>query len=262
MNLSFYSAAIGASMQMKHMDVTGNNISHVNTYGYKAEVSGFANLMYGYFEGAEEEMSFRGAGTMLVQAPTNHTTGTLVGTDHSLDFAISGDGYFAVYDPATEEITFTRDGSFVLSETTLDQAVNTNENEDDPVLEGDITDKAWRLGDNSGRFVIDQAGNFIDIDPSASMLDHTPESLNIGVFDFAIKDGLLRNGPSGFINVEKNGDVQVGTGEVIQGYLESSNVDLAKEMTKMIEAQRLYSYALKMVTTSDEIETTINGLPS
>ena len=54
----------------------------------------------------------------------------------------------------------------------------------------------------------------------------------------------------------------MGTGKVRRGYLEVSNVDLAQELVKVIESQRAYSYALKMVQTSDEIEQTINGLPN
>ena len=48
--------------------------------------------------------------------------------------------------------------------------------------------------------------------------------------------------------------------EVRQGYLESSNVDLASEMGKVIEAQRTHSYVLRMMQTADEIETTVNNL--
>lgn len=233
-------------MQMKHMDVQANNIANVNTYGYKSQVAGFSNLMYGYFLGAEEEMSYRGAGTNLIQTSTDYSDAALMGTGMTFDFAISGDGFFGLFDPSTEEVTFTRNGSFAMAETTYDEATGT---------------MGWRLSDNSGRFVLDQDGNFIDIDPDADMLTHTPESLNLGVFDFVIRDGIVRDGANGFVNIEKNGAIQIGTGTITQGYLEASNVDLAKELTKVIEAQRLYTYALKMVTTSDEIETTINGLP-
>lgn len=246
MNLSFYTAVNGAAMQMKHMDVQAHNISNVNTYGYKADVAGFANLMYGYFLGADEEMSYRGSGTVLVETSINYAQGSFFGTDRTFDFAIDGDGFFALYDPLTEEITFTRDGSFAMSESTLDGDGNT----------------AWRLGDNNGRFVINQEGNFIELDPELQMVEHTVDTLNIGVFDFNIRDGILRNGPSGYLNIEKNGDIQLGTGQVIQGYVEQSNVDLAKEMTKVIEAQRMYSYATKMIVTADEVEQTINGLKS
>ena len=63
-----------------------------------------------------------------------------------------------------------------------------------------------------------------------------------------------------FSAIEKNGDLYMGTGTVKRGVLERSNVDLAQELVKVIESQRAYSFCLKMVTTSDEIETTINGL--
>ena len=59
---------------------------------------------------------------------------------------------------------------------------------------------------------------------------------------------------------DKNGAVWMSTAKVQRGYLESSNADLATELTGVIEAQRSYSYALKMVTTADDVETTINNL--
>jgi len=52
----------------------------------------------------------------------------------------------------------------------------------------------------------------------------------------------------------------MGQGKLVKGYLERSNTDLAHEMVKVIESQRSFSYALKMIQTSDEIETTVNGL--
>ena len=92
-------------------------------------------------------------------------------------------------------------------------------------------------------------------------MEHSNEvTSEIGVFDYAIMDGMLHANGSRFLPKDKNGDLYWGTGRVEQGVLEISNVDLAHEMVKVIEAQRAYSYALRMVQTSDEIETTINGL--
>jgi flagellar basal-body rod protein FlgG len=65
-----------------------------------------------------------------------------------------------------------------------------------------------------------------------------------------------------FLAADKDGGLRYGTGTLIQGKLEMSNTDLAEEITKVIEAQRAYGMALKMVTTSDEIESTINSLRS
>ena len=113
----------------------------------------------------------------------------------------------------------------------------------------------WRLSDNEGRCVLDSMGNFIIIDP-----DDRKADLDVGVFDYRIYDGMLHADSGRFSPIDKNGDLYLGTGKVIRGYLELSNVDLAQEMVKVIESQRAYSYALRMVQTSDEIEQTINGL--
>jgi len=67
-------------------------------------------------------------------------------------------------------------------------------------------------------------------------------------------------GDNRFQPVDKNGQVMLGEGKVIQGVLEASGTDLAYELAKVIESQRSFSYMLRMVTTSDEIETTVNNL--
>ena len=88
----------------------------------------------------------------------------------------------------------------------------------------------------------------------------TVSSQDIGVFDFGNYDGMEHVQGTEFLPIEKNGDLYYGTGELKQFYLEGSNVDIAESMTKLIEAQRAYSMALKMLQTSDEIENTINNL--
>ena len=82
----------------------------------------------------------------------------------------------------------------------------------------------------------------------------------VGVFTIQYLDGLQHVGSGRFVTTEKNGAVWMSPSEVRQGYLESSNVDLASEMGKVIEAQRTYSYVVRMMQTADEIETTVNNL--
>ena len=84
--------------------------------------------------------------------------------------------------------------------------------------------------------------------------------LPIGIFDFQNHDGMLSEGLSGFIPLEKNGQVTLGEGKLVQGYLELSNTDYAYEMTKVIETQRTFQYNIRMIQTSDEITTTVNNL--
>ena len=92
--------------------------------------------------------------------------------------------------------------------------------------------------------------------------DDRDAELDVGVYDYMIYDGMLHADSGRFLPIDKNGDLYLGTGKVRRGYLEMSNVDLAQELVKVIESQRAYGYALKMVQTSDEIEQTINGLPN
>lgn len=259
MNMSFYTGAVGAYMQNQRMNVQANNIANVNNYGYKAERATFHHLMYGNVRGIDDDQLPRGSGTKMVKASIDYSCAGFAETGRTFDFAIEGDGFFALYDPTTEELSFTRDGAFMMARFLVPPDEDA-EPEIDPVtgeeLEPQPTEE-WRLSDNEGRCVLDRNGNFIVIDPQDRKAD-----LDIGVFDYRIYDGMLHADSGRFTPIEKNGDLYLGTGTVRRGYLERSNVDLAQEMTKVIESQRAYSYALKMVQTTDEIEQTINGLPN
>lgn len=238
----FYSAVVGAQQQMYRMDVQGNNISNVNTNGFKAQVPSFQALMYRMQEGAEGSQLPRGSGAYMSGTATNWDKGTIQETGRDLDYAIIGEGFFALYDPGTGEVSFTRDGAFTLSSFQVD----------DPDAEGGVG-HAYYLSDGEGRQVLNQSGYPILVtDPS--------EELPVGVFTIQYQDGLQRDGSSRFLMGDKNGVVWVSDSEARRGMLEQSNTDLATELSQVIEAQRSYSYVLKMVQTADEVESTINGL--
>ena len=78
--------------------------------------------------------------------------------------------------------------------------------------------------------------------------------------DVAFLYGMQQADSSRLLATDLNGQLYLGTGEVKQGLLEMSNTDLTQEFIKVIESQRAFSYALKMVITSDEIESTFNSL--
>lgn len=259
MNMSFYTGAVGAYMQNQRMSVQANNIANVNNYGYRAERATFHHLMYSNVTGINDERLPKGSGTKMVKASVDYESSGYADTGRTFDFAIAGDGFFALYNPSNGEISFTRDGAFMMARFEVPPAEDA-EPEVDPdtgeelPLENTIE---WRLSDNEGRCVLDPDGNFIIIDP-----DNRKADLNIGVFDYRIYDGMLHADSGRFTPIEKNGDLYLGTGTVKRGYLEMSNVDLSQELVKVIESQRAYSYALRMVQTTDEIEQTINGLPN
>ena len=246
MNHSFFIGATAAYQQDKRMGIHGNNIANVNTYGFKAERSRFTQLMYADLPVASGGNDETGAGTALLTSATNHAAGNAAHTERDLDFMIQGDGYFGVADLATGEVTYTRCGAF--SKSRLVQPTGEIDEYGRPVLE-----ERWYLSDGKERFVMGESGGMIEI------VNNEP-SEKIGVFDFLNYDGMRHVEDTRFVPADKNGGLRRGTGEVVSGYLEISNVDLAEELTKVIESQRAYGMALKLVQASDEIETTINGL--
>ena len=257
MNISFYTASVGAQQQQDRLDVHANNIANVNNYGFRAKIPSFSQLMTGPVVGIEDDLA-RGVGSRLEDAQTDFRNAGITGTERSLDYAIEGNGFFALLDPTTGEISYTRDGSFTLSEF-LDNEEVTREAEDGTLLTAQEPVTHWYLSDGLGRFVLGTNGARIEVEAQYAESARVPE-LPVGVFDFQNHDGMRSMGDNRIIPIDKNGQVGIGTGKPVQGYLELSNADLANEMAKVIESQRSFQYMLRMVTTSDEIETTVNNL--
>ena len=257
MNQSFYTGATGAHQQMRRMNVLGNNIANINTYGYKAQRGRFAALMYeNPPRSIDREPVYFGVGTALWQIDTDFNSGILADTGRKQDYAIAGEGFFAVVDLTTDEVTLTRNGAFCISELMRP----TNEVGEDGQLVLDefgqpLTERIYYLSDNEGRFVLSENGGMIEVDP-----EERNEAQPVGVFDYLNYNGMERLYDTRFRAVAKNGGMRRASGVAMQGMLETSNADLAEEYTKIIETQRAYGMALKMVQASDEIETTINGL--
>ncbi len=170
MNQSFYIGAVGAQMQLRRLNIIGDNIANLNTIGFKADRSDFAALMYQNHRGIEEELPM-GVGTRLLMTSTNFSQGPVVDNQRSLDYMIEGDGFFALVDMATGEVSYTRKGAFTMSE----RLVDTGEVDEDGQP---IQESVYCLGDGMGRFVLSEQGGLIEVtDPT--------EKLPIGIFDYA-----------------------------------------------------------------------------
>ena len=245
MNMSFYTATVGAQQQQDRLDVHANNVANVNTYGFRARIPAFSSLMTGPLKGIEEDLP-RGVGARLEDAEMDLRPGPYNETNRVLDFAIEGEGFFALMDPGSGDISYTRDGSFTMMEVTL-------------AVEGSETgETVWRLSDGNGRYVLGTNGQPVDVPSGTTEL--LGYDFSVGVFDFINRNGMQSLSENRLVPVEKNGDVIVGRGKVIQGVLELSNADFANEIAKVIESQRSFQYLIRMITTSDEIETTVNNL--
>ena len=236
MNYSLYSAMTGAQTQQKRMDVIANNLSNLSTTGFKSRQGAFSELIYQNMNAAEGEDTrlLRGAGARMVKADSDFSQGVVTPTGMDLDYAIDGDGFFALYDPLTEEISYTRNGHFSLSEQ---------------------VDGSFMLVSDTGKWVLNSQGQ-------PNNMRSAEDDYDIGVYIFEQKNGMLNVGQSEFVPVEKNGQPIVSQDKegLLQGYLENSNVDFERELVHMIESQRVYQMNLQMVKTTDEVTNTINAL--
>lgn len=279
MNQSFFIGALGAHQQQKSLNVTSSNIANVNTQGFKGAEGRFTALMYDNLRAIEEDTVESGVGTAVWTTDTNFAPGGTADTGRPQDYMIEGDGFFALENMVTGEISYTRAGSFVWA-SRMEETGEVDENGQP------VTAQVFYLTDGEGRFVLDYNWNHIP------MGEDRDAKQPIGIFDFANYNGMDHEDGTRFLSVDKNGGVyridgngsplavdangqvippegtedyrqwmaEISGSKLRQGMLEMSNVDLAKEMVDVIEAQRAYSMALKMMTTSDEIETTINNL--
>ncbi len=232
---SFYTAFQGAGAHQARLDVTANNIANVNTHGFQASKAGFSELLYQNMNkpAGEESSLYVGSGLKLEKTDTSFRPGALMQTEGKYDYAISGEGLFALQDPRTGQVAYTRDGSF--------QAVLQE-------------DGGYLLSSSDGRRVLSRDGAPITW---AAGEENTRE---VGVFTFRNPHAMTRQ--HGNLLLPAAGDIAtpMETPCVKQGLLEGSNVELAQEFANLIETQRVYSMNLRMLQTCDEIEQTIQSL--
>ena len=235
MNASFYSGARGMITEQDKLNVISNNIANVNTVGFKAKSSIFMDLMY--YNMHSQERVTTGTGVRKQHTNTDYSSnGVTEERGDGLNFAIvDQDGFFMLRDQVTNEVTYTRAGNFSVSL---------------------HNDGYFYLLSDAQKYVLDANGNPIRY--MNGELTGQP-----GVVTFANTNGMLSVGSTEFRPVAKNGNpILVNGANVLRNYLELSNTDMAQEMSDTVVASRAYTYALKMVQTSDEIEQTINGLRS
>ncbi|MCI8549974.1 MAG: flagellar hook-basal body complex protein [Lachnospiraceae bacterium] len=245
MNKSFYVGAIGAAQTTKRFSVIANNLANTNNNGFKPKKVAFSELIEYNVKEPEEAVTDlqAGAGTKLARTYTSFEVGAFQQTNSELDYAIARrNTFFAVQDPESGDVSYTRDGHF---------------------HRGEMADGFYLMTD-SEKYVLDSNGQPIRTDALEG----------VGTEDNIQRIGLVTfQYPSRLMSVEANeyvpsdagaGAIRLGEAEratsLLSGTLEASDTDMAEEFSHVIEAQRAFSYALRMVTTSDEIMGTINSL--
>lgn len=228
---AFYTAAVGVNQVQKNMDVIANNVANSSTDGFKAGKGTFADLLYTNIQASETDTKLKaGHGVKLQKVDTLHTDGGLKSTESPLDFAIVGDGFFAI--ETTEGTKYTRAGSFHLS----------------------VEDDQLFVVNGSGGYLLDANGDRVTVENAESDID-------IAVWKFPNNGGLLIEGGLYFNQTERSGEPELGEdAKVVRKFLERSNVDMAQTMADMIQIQRAFQFNSKMVQTADEIMQTVNAL--
>ncbi|MCM3612000.1 flagellar hook-basal body complex protein [Planococcus sp. MERTA32b] len=244
---SMYAGVSGMKGFQTKLDVIGNNISNVNTIGYKKSTINFQDLLSQNMSGGGANPMQVGLGSSTGAINVNHNAGSSMTTGVGTDLTIMGDGFFIVQEPGTDNEYLTRAGNFTVTS------------------EGNLVTA-------QGYQVLDDAGEPIDLSDFASFsIGRTGEitgknlagedldAINIGVFAPTNPGGLTKFGGSLYQMTEgAGGEIAYNTAgdsnsQIASGMLEMSNVDLTEEFTEMIIAQRGFQANSRTITTSDEI---------
>ena len=256
---SLWTAASGMAAQQLNMDVIANNLSNVNTAGFKKSRSDFEDLLYQNLKSPGAETSSGGQiptgmqvgmGTRPVSVQKIFSQGEYVQTKNELDIAIEGKGFFRVLSNGEE--MYMRSGSFKLdSEGYLVTA------------QGDRLQPEFSLPANTVAFNIDRGGNMVGMEADGQTVT---ASAQLMLYSFVNPAGLPSVGGNLFRPTEASGDAVEGNpgvdgmGTVAQGFLEMSNVDVVEEMVNMIAGQRAYEIAAKSIKAADDMMQIANNI--
>lgn len=239
-----YTAASGMMLQMARQDVVANNLANVNTSGFKKNVAvakAFPEMLISRLGECKENKEGQliakkpivigglGTGACVSGIYTDFDNSNLKKTENPADLALAGEGYFVIDTPEGQR--FTRSGEFKINSEGL-----LTSNQGYPVL--DSNDSPINI---EGEFAVDSQGN-INVNGE-----------NIGRFkivNFENLQLLERLGNSLLISPEAA--VEVEKPEILQGYIELSNVNAVKEMVTLINVVRAYEALQKMVQAEDD----------
>jgi len=254
-------AATGMLAQQLNVEVISNNIANLNTTAFKRQRPEFQDLLYQDQRPVGAQSSDTGTivpvgvqvGSGVKAAAVYRITqqGNLLTTDNPLDVAIQGRGYFQIQEP-DGTTAYTRAGSFQLSPT--GEIVT---------ADGFVVDPGITLPNNTVAVTINPSGQVL-----ASIAGQaTPQT--VGQFQLAafpneagleqLGGNLLRETPaSGSPTTGNPGST--GFGQLQQGFLETSNVNVVSEITNLITAQRAYEMNSKVIQTADAMSATLTTI--
>ncbi len=249
---ALYTSATGMKAHQFLLDVISNNLANVNTTGFKRVQVNFQDLLYDKFvpAGSESATGIQaptglevGSGVRVVATNKVFTQGVAENTGRTLDWAIQGTGFFQITHP-DGTIVYTRDGTFQLNST--GEIVNSEGLKLEPSTTVPSTAVSITMG--SDGTISTQAA-----DGSTTAIG------TINLASFPNPAGLESIGKNLYRETTASGTPTTGTpgqngmGSILQGFRESSNVEVVTELVNLIVAQRAYETSAKAIKASDDM---------
>ena len=254
-------AATGMVAQQRNVEVVSNNLANMNTTAYQRRRTEFHDLLYQNLRRVGTTSSDAGTivplgvqmglGVKLAAVYRIHEQGNLSATDNTFDLAIQGKGFFQVQLP-NGGTAYTRDGTFQLN------------------AQGQlVTHNGFTMLPN-----ITVPPNAIDVTINASgevlaKIENQVALSNVGqiqVATFPNDAGLEAIGDNLYLESPASGSATLGVpgaigfGNILQGFLETSNVNAVEEISNLISAQRAYEMNSKVIQTSDDMMGTLTQM--
>ena len=247
-----YTAYTGMVNEQKRLDVLSNNLANADTNGYKKEGTTsqtFADELAIKIKdtsnyGLPKRLGGMSMGVHIGETYTDYSTGSLKVTDGNTDFAIDGDGFFAISytDKAgNTSVKNTRDGAFTVNR---DGYLVTKDG--DYVL--NMNDA--RNGNAAGRIQVDP-NQELTVDEFGNITQGGQTVGNIGYVDFEDYNYLEKYGEN-LYDLADGGTVIASDAQIEQGVIEGSNVNVVSEMVNMITISRAYQAGQKIINAVDE----------
>ena len=250
MDASMWIAKTGLDAQQMRMSVISNNLANVNTTGFKRDRASFEDMLYQNIRQAGSQVTadnqsptglMMGTGVRLVATEKIHAQGSMVTTKNALDLAITGSGFFQVAQP-DGTIAYTRDGGFKIN--AEGQIVTAN---------GQPLQPAIVIPPNASSIAVGQDGTItVEVPGGGSQVLG-----QIELARFVNPAGLQALGQNLMRETAASGAPVIlapgteGAGQIMQGALEASNVNVVEEMVNMIETQRAYEINSKAISSVD-----------
>jgi flagellar basal-body rod protein FlgG len=253
MNQSLWIAKTGLDAQQTKLSTIANNLANASTAGFKKSRAVFEDLLYqnvrqvGAQSSADTQLPsglMLGLGVRTVATEKLFNQGNLVETGNAFDMAIEGRGFFEVLMPDGSQ-AFTRDGSFQVD--AQGQMVTSS---------GYVVQPAITIPEGAQSISVAADGTVSVVIPGSSIATQVG---NLQVTDFINPAGLQPLGKNLFAETASSGTPSAGNpglnglGTIMQGFIESSNVNVVEELVNMIETQRAYEINSRAISTSDQM---------